>query len=153
MYRIAKLIEQLPFLQIKAKCSDPEEIPMVTNIHCEDFSSVKRQQTESTSGKYEANETSKSGQRTNQLNRQSTLVKWTYPEILPKHFHVYAEYTNKMGVTEKKFIGQTRSCNFFVSNAVLDQIDPPVHIEIVPISPYHRQKETRYCKMFINLQK
>ena len=124
-----------------------EEIPMVTNLHCEDFSSARKQQTESTSGKYEA--TKKGGPRANQLNRPSTLVKWTYPEVLPKHFHVYAEHTNKMGVAEKKFIGQTRSCHFFVSNAVLDQIDPPVHIEIVPVSPYHRQKETRHCKILI----
>ena len=116
---------------------------MVTNLRCEEFLSAKNQQTESTS------ETSKGGTRTKQQDRQSILVKWTYPEVVPKHFYVYAKHVNEMGVAEKKLIGQTRSCHFFVPNATLVKMDAPVHIEIVPVSPYHCQKETGHCKMLI----
>ena len=115
--------------QIKAKPLTFEEVLLVSNVHCEKIPTrSQRNEPEIQEGSVKTSKANGS-----QTRMFSAHVKWTYPSGGKKLVHIFVEHIDEDDKIQKRLIGQTRSCNYVVPHGLLDKLDPPVHLEIMPV--------------------
>ena len=131
--------------QIKAKPETLEEILLVSDVQCKSIPTESRKEHGETSEDKYTNQENESESRedrntsTNNTNdsqpqKFSTHVKWTHPGTGKDVFQISVQHLNQDDKITRSLIGQTRSCHYVVSHSLLDRMEPPVHLEIMPVA-------------------